>query len=178
MGSWSGKIPNSGLEIRHSRSMSDEPAQLREQWGQVIESTRSLVTTTVQVWGFLTAANAALLGFGLSRESRQWALYAAPLLVLMMIAIGLLATYVATPIIYTGLVTEKRLTVRAPLITTFTNAKAKAFVEAVESVDPKYEGNKAAELPRRVVMTRRPILALLLVYAIAQLALAVLVNVL
>jgi hypothetical protein len=172
-------LPDRAPHVRHDAAMADEPAAaptserdvLRDQWGHVIDTTRVLLGLMIQAWGFLAAADSALLAFGLSQDSRNWALFVAATMPALMAAVALVVSYLASPLVYTGLVTEKRLGVPAgPLIGTFAVLRADEFLKAVLEVDPHLEGT-ATSLPR-VPMRGRLILMALCLVVLAQLLLA------
>ena len=72
-----------GMSAENKPPAEVDTDQLRQQWDQVIESTRVMVSLLLQAWGFLAAAYTTLLAFALSKEDRYWALIPATIMPLL-----------------------------------------------------------------------------------------------
>ncbi len=87
---------------------SDYREVLREQWGHAVETSRYIMGLAVQSFGFLIAADALLMGYGLTRDEPK-VLWVAAFLPLFMAAVAFLTRNALGRFVATGIWTEHEL---------------------------------------------------------------------
>lgn len=132
-----------------------DPETIRAQMQHSYEALRSGITLAVQICGFLIAADAVLLGYGLSQRLAG-VLLAASAMPTLMALIAWLTIAHGTPLVYIAVKAEHALAPNAPtLCATYATVHGPAFLRRMtESIrEAEQEGRPPVDL-RKVVSLR------------------------
>lgn len=146
---------------------------LQDQWKHSIETFRFVLGALVQCFGFLAAADAALLAFGL-KEKLPEVIGIAATMPLIMIAALAIASAATVPIVVTAIRTEAAMPpLPAPFVSTFASRTNRRVLDYVRRTSPESEDLGDRHVSPRWAFRGRKVVLILLAGSLAQAGLAI-----